>query len=72
VLPSLRGGGIAEQLLSRAESELRLRQCKRITLDTTGPLQRAMRFYEKCGYRRSGKIADFFGMPLIEYEKVLR
>jgi ribosomal protein S18 acetylase RimI-like enzyme len=72
VLPSLRGSGIAEQLLSRAESVLRSHQCTRITLDTTEPLQRAMRFYEKYGYRRSGKIADFFGIPLIEYQKVLR
>ena len=71
VVPSLRGSGVAEQLLSGAESELRSRQCTRITLDTTEPLQRAMRFYKRCGYCRSGKIADFFGMPLIEYQKVL-
>ncbi|HTC94503.1 MAG TPA: hypothetical protein VK699_13775 [Terriglobales bacterium] len=31
----------------------------------------AVKFYEKNGYRRSGKIADFFGMPLIEYLKSL-
>ena len=71
VLPSLRGSGIAKQLLSLAESELRSRQCTHITLDTTEPLQRAMRFYEKCGYCRSGRIADFFGMTLIEYQKIL-
>ncbi|PYT63984.1 MAG: hypothetical protein DMG35_02015 [Acidobacteria bacterium] len=71
VLPSLRGSGIAGQLLSHAESELRSRKCTRITLDTTEPLQRAMRFYEKHGYRRSGKILDFFGMPLVEYYKTL-
>jgi hypothetical protein len=35
------------------------------------PLEAAMRFYEKHGYHRSGKIGDFFGMPLIEYEKQL-
>jgi ribosomal protein S18 acetylase RimI-like enzyme len=71
VLPSLRGSGIAAQLLSHAEEELRSRKCARITLDTTEPLQRAMRFYEKHGYRRSGKISNFFGMPLAEYQKVL-
>jgi ribosomal protein S18 acetylase RimI-like enzyme len=71
VLPSLRGSGIAGQLLSHAEEELRFRKCTRITLDTTEPLQRAMRFYEKHGYRRSEKIADFFGMPLVEYCKTL-
>jgi hypothetical protein len=31
-----------------------------------------MRFYERHGYRRSGRISDFFGMPLIEYVKVLK
>jgi len=30
-----------------------------------------MRFYEKFGYRRSGKISDFFGMSLFEYGKCL-
>jgi GNAT superfamily N-acetyltransferase len=71
VLPSARGTGIAAQLLSYAESELRCLNCKRITLDTTEPLQRAMRFYEKHGYQRSGKVSDFFGMPLFEYHKPL-
>ncbi len=71
VLPAWRGTGLASQLLGRAESELRARNCTHITLDTTEPLQHAMRFYEKHGYRRSGKISDFFGMPLIEYHKAL-
>ncbi len=71
VLPSFRGSGIAGQLLSHAEEELRSCKCTRITLDTTEPLQRAMRFYEKHGYCRSGKISDFFGMPLVGYRKML-
>ena len=71
VLPAMRGSGIASQLLSRAESELHRCKCTRITLDTTEPLLRAMRFYEKHGYRRTGKTKDFFGMPLIEYQKAL-
>jgi ribosomal protein S18 acetylase RimI-like enzyme len=71
VLPELRGSGIAVRLLQRAESELRQRKCTHVTLDTTEPLQRAMGFYEKNGFRRSGKITDFFGMPLFEYDKTL-
>lgn len=71
VLPPMRGNGVAVQLLRRAEAELRLRECIRVTLDTTEPLERAMRFYEKNGYRRSGRVSDFFGMPLIEYQKPL-
>ena len=71
VLPVWQGAGIAAQLLAHVEAEFRKQKCTRITLDTTEPLQRAMRFYEKLGFRRSGKIADFFGMPLFEYEKLL-
>ena len=65
------GVGVAAQLLAAAESELRSRNCRRITLDTTAPLERAIRFYEKHGYRRSGKVGDFFGMPLYEFVKNL-
>lgn len=71
VLPAWQGVGIAAQLLTRAETQLRRQNCIRITLDTTAPLQRAMRFYENFGFRRSGKITDFFGMPLFEYHKPL-
>jgi ribosomal protein S18 acetylase RimI-like enzyme len=71
VHPASQGAGIAAQLLAHAEAELRKQNCTRITLDTTEPLQRAMRFYEKFGFRRSGKVTDFFGMPLFEYEKLL-
>lgn len=71
VLPACRGSGVAGYLLNAAESELRDKRCSRITLDTTEPLQPAMRFYEKHGYRRSGRVTDFFGMPLIEYIKTL-
>jgi GNAT superfamily N-acetyltransferase len=72
VLPKWRGTGLAARLLGFAESELLIRKCARVTLDTTEPLRRALRFYEKQGYRRSGKTADFFGMRLIEYHKALR
>jgi ribosomal protein S18 acetylase RimI-like enzyme len=71
VRPECQARGIADQLLARAEAELVQRKCSWISLDTTEPLQRAMRFYEKHGFRRSGKVGDFFGMPLIEYVKVL-
>ncbi len=71
VLPAWQGCGIAEKLLRTAEAELGAGKCSRISLDTTEPLQRAMRFYERHGYRRSGKVSDFFGMPLHEYVKNL-
>jgi GNAT superfamily N-acetyltransferase len=69
VLPKWQGRGIAGKLLQAAEAELLNHGCSRITLDTTEPLQCAMRFYGNNGYRRSGRITDFFGMPLHEYVK---
>ena len=69
VRPEWQGTGVAAQLLRHVESELRVKKCSRVTLDTTEPLRRAMRFYERNGYQRSGEVSDFFGMPLIEYIK---
>ena len=71
VLPSYSGSGVASSLLNAIEAELRLRRCTRVTLDTTEPLERAMRFYERDGYRRTGRVSDFFAMRLIQYAKKL-
>ena len=71
VRPAWHGTGVADELMRAVEAELRVRKCSRITLDTTQPLERAMRFYEKCGFERSGRITDFFGMQLFEYVKTL-
>jgi len=30
-------------------------------------LRRASSFYEKNGFRKSGRVIDFFGMPLSEH-----
>ncbi len=71
VLPAWHGAGVAKRLLRCAESQLRELSCKRVSLDTTEPLKRAIRFYEKNGFRPSDRIKDFFGMPLFEYVKSL-
>ena len=71
VLPEWQGTGVAEQLLERTESELRDLGCVRVTLDTTAPLARAVRFYRRNGYQPTGRVTDFFGMPLFEYAKRL-
>jgi GNAT superfamily N-acetyltransferase len=71
VLPVWQGAGVAALLLDAAERELRVKRCSVVTLDTTEPLQRATRFYEKYGYRASGRVSDFHGMPLFEYVKDL-
>jgi ribosomal protein S18 acetylase RimI-like enzyme len=72
VSPECQGHGLADQLLDHAEAALMKDGCSRISLDTTEPLERAMRFYERHGYQRSGRTQDFFGMRLIEYLKSLK
>ena len=69
VLPPWAGRGVAPLLLRAAETYLWEQGCRIVTLDVTAPLRRAVAFYEKCGYRRSGRVTDFFGMPLFELEK---
>ena len=71
ILPTAQGSGIAARLLTRAEAHFRQRNCKRISLDTTAPLTRAIRFYERSGFSPSEKVQDFFGMPLYEYVKTI-
>jgi GNAT superfamily N-acetyltransferase len=71
VLPEWQATGVATALLAAAERELRNNQCRRVTLDTTEPLQRAARFYQRHGFSASGRVSDFFGMRLYEYVKVL-
>jgi GNAT superfamily N-acetyltransferase len=71
VHPELHGTEVALGLLRAAERELRKNGCTFVTLDTTEPLKRATRFYEKNGFSASGRVFDFFGMPLYQYGKPL-
>ena len=71
VHPRFQGKGVADQLLSAAETKLRELGCSRVTLDTTNPLKRAVRFYCRNGYEPTGVVGDFFGMQLFEYAKNL-
>jgi GNAT superfamily N-acetyltransferase len=71
VRPEYQGQGIAGLLIESAEEELRRQECVRVTLNTTQPLRKAVRFYESRGYRINGRTRDLFGMPLTEHEKSL-
>jgi len=71
VLPSVQGRGVARGLLESIERELIGVGCAFVTLDTTAPLTRAIHFYERNGYARSGVVSDFFGMRLYQYRKQL-
>lgn len=69
VIPEWQGSGVSTRLLAKAEAALRKAGCGIVTLDTTEPLNRAVQFYKKNGFRPTGKVSSFFGMPLFEYRK---
>jgi GNAT superfamily N-acetyltransferase len=71
VRPGWQGAGVADRLLEAAERSIVDWNCARVSLDTTEPLQRAIRFYLRHGFRASGRVTDYFGMPLFEYLKIL-
>ncbi len=71
VLPEWQGTSVASSLLEAAEAELRRAGCTLVTLNTTQPLERAVRFYQGHGFVASGRVSDFFGMELFEYTKPL-
>src|SRR4029079_5626682 len=71
IRPASQRHGVGRRLLRRALDEASLAGSRRVTLDTTAPLQAAARFYEADGFARTGRVQDFFGMPLFEYAKTL-
>ncbi len=50
VLPAARGRGIAPLVLRALEAHARRRACRRVVLDTGGPLDEAVRLYLREGY----------------------
>jgi ribosomal protein S18 acetylase RimI-like enzyme len=67
VHPDFRSRGVAKELLAVTLNDLRAKGCRRVTLETTAPLTQAMHFYDANGFRRTGRVSDFFGMDLYEY-----
>lgn len=59
VAPDWRGRGLGRALLARAEAAARERGCVGAYLDSFS--EEAARFYERAGFSRCGRIADFAG-----------
>ena len=69
VLPSFEHAGVGRRLVHRALDDLTVSGCRQATLGTTAVLVRAAKFYESAGFARTGRVSDFFGMPLYEYAR---
>jgi ribosomal protein S18 acetylase RimI-like enzyme len=71
VAPELQGRGVAQALLDTVLAEMRQAGVQHVTLRTTAPLERAIRFYERNQFRPSGVLADFHGMQVTERSRPL-
>jgi len=79
VSSSARGSGIAAVLMADAEASLRERDAHTAWLACAIGNDRAARFYEKCGWIRTGTVTDnlevpggTFALEVWRYEKLLR
>lgn len=73
IVPAARGRRVGESLLGRLEEFARASGCARLSLTTTPFLSRAIRLYERAGFRRSERgPLELFGTPLFEMVKDLR
>lgn len=72
VVPSVRGQGIAESLMTAVEAFAQHHGCVQIFLTTTPFLTAAIRLYERLGFMRVPEgTSDLFGTPLIKMQKDL-
>ena len=72
VLPSARGHRLGELLLKQTEDFGGERNCRRLVLSTTPFLHRAIKLYERNGFRRTDEPPhDLFGTPLFTMVKML-
>jgi GNAT superfamily N-acetyltransferase len=72
VLPVVRGRRTGERLLTTVEQFALTGDFRRLLLSTTPFLDRAIRLYERFGFRRTNEGPDdLFGTPLFSMEKVI-
>jgi GNAT superfamily N-acetyltransferase len=73
VTPAWQGTGLAQALMDLAVEEARDRGFERMTLWAVAGAAQARRFYEREGWTVSGTNDESeFGLPLVQYERVLR
>lgn len=72
VIPIARGKGVGHDLLSHIENFAKANSVSRLFLSTTPFLDRAIRLYERFGFRRTDQGPhELFGTPLFTMEKFL-
>jgi ribosomal-protein-alanine acetyltransferase len=74
VAPAWRGCGLSAALLQAAEQHARERGCGFMRLEVRSDNHPAIALYERCGYHRFGRIADYYedGCDALRMEKTIR
>ena len=70
VLPASQGTGVAARLLAHAEAHFRGRNCKRISLDITLPLDGAFHFTKDAVSFRQARSGTFLACPCMNMSKL--
>jgi GNAT superfamily N-acetyltransferase len=69
VLPDFQGFGIGRLLLEKIERITGEKNYKRIYFECFEPLDKSIKLYEKCGYKKTGKTIPFYGVTFFEMKK---
>jgi ribosomal protein S18 acetylase RimI-like enzyme len=71
--PEARGKGVGSELMAAVEKAARQRGCRTLRLEVRTDNATAIRFYERLGYRRFGRLEGFYedGTDAWRYEKPL-
>lgn len=66
VRPGFQGKGIGKKILYEIDRIAKEKECDTISLECYDPLIKAIRLYEKFGFRRTGKEIDYHGITVFE------
>ncbi|HEC77396.1 MAG TPA: GNAT family N-acetyltransferase [Thermoplasmatales archaeon] len=72
VRPKYQGKGIGLRILEEIDKIAQKKKCKKILLECFYPLKKAILLYEKCGFERTKKIRDYYGIRIFEMLKEVK
>ena len=70
--PRYQNKGIGLQLLQYISDVAKQKNLQQLSLETSKPLEKAIKFYKKFGFKKTGKIRDYFGIEIFEMIKPLK
>ena len=69
VRPEYQEKGIGLCILEEINKLAQKKGCKTVSLECFHPLRKAISLYEKCGFNRTGKTRDYYGVKIFEMLK---